>query len=323
MLSKISGEMNDLKGAVEKQNKIFAKELREVATDSAERDKKLSDFVEKESSKVNEALTAKYDKLKYLLAKVLEESKKQLEKLEKTENELRDGITNSEKRITALNDNLTQMVQDTERKLEQDLGSRQIKLEDKLTIKMKDLKDQVEDVESKQIIDFKALKEAIETQTGIYNTKLDKLAELSETYHRNNFKNHQAIVEEIDNIKKALEVLDGELEEKWADFEERLRDSEARLINTINDEIVNRREGENQLVEEISLLTKKVDNNHKEALLQIKNNSSTSNQETKDLRQRIEKVSDDVEGVNTQLANISSVTQVRTIPSPINYNSNL
>ena len=30
------------------------------------------------------------------------------------------------------------------------------------------------------------------------------------------------ILEEIDNIKKALEVLDGELEDKWADFDDRV-----------------------------------------------------------------------------------------------------
>jgi hypothetical protein len=38
MLSKMSSELNTFKGAVEKQNKIFAKELREVSQDSAERD---------------------------------------------------------------------------------------------------------------------------------------------------------------------------------------------------------------------------------------------------------------------------------------------
>jgi hypothetical protein len=65
MLNSLTGEVNDLKASNERQNKIFAKELKEVSSNSAERDNQLSKFVEAENGKVIESLNTKYEKLKY------------------------------------------------------------------------------------------------------------------------------------------------------------------------------------------------------------------------------------------------------------------
>jgi len=62
MLNSLTGEVNDLKGSIERQNKIFAKELKEVSANSAERDNQLSKFVESENTKVIESLNTKYEK---------------------------------------------------------------------------------------------------------------------------------------------------------------------------------------------------------------------------------------------------------------------
>ena len=70
------------KASVEKQNKIFATELRDVATDSAERDNQLSKFVEMETKKVLDTANGKYDKMKYLLTRVAEQFKQHLKAYE-------------------------------------------------------------------------------------------------------------------------------------------------------------------------------------------------------------------------------------------------
>ena len=98
MLNSITGEVNELKGSMDKQNKIFAKELKEVSQNSAERDNQLSKFVESENGKVIESQNTKYEKLKYLQSRIAEQFKAHLIKFDaKNEDSARENAEGTEK----------------------------------------------------------------------------------------------------------------------------------------------------------------------------------------------------------------------------------
>lgn len=53
----------------------------------------------------------------------------------------------------------------------------------------KAIEDRVDKLEEKELKDFDILKDVVDKHQVIYNAKLDKMAEISEVYHKNNFDN--------------------------------------------------------------------------------------------------------------------------------------
>lgn len=222
MLNSITTEINEFKGSVEKQNKIFAGELKEVAQESAERDNQLSKFVELETKKVLDVTGGKYDKLKYLLTRVAEQFKAHLKKFEKATSEMKSGITDNTIKINDLYEEVRKSGQLLEDRLQEKIQNETNKLLDESSTRFKIVENYAQKISEKQTSDFEVLKEAIEGQSDVFNGKIDKLAELSEQYHKNNFLNLKLLVGEIENHRKALTVLDKELEDKWNEVDDRV-----------------------------------------------------------------------------------------------------
>ena len=82
-------------------------------------------------------------------------------------------------------------------------------------VRFKLAEDYMKKLNEKEKSDFNVLKDAIEQQGDIHTQKIDKMAEVSEQYHRSSFLNLKLLVAEIDKIRASLYVLDNELENKW------------------------------------------------------------------------------------------------------------
>lgn len=215
MLSSVTTEINEFKSAVEKQNKIFATELKDVSQDSSERDAQLSKFVEMETKKVLDTANGKYDKLKYLLTRIAEQFKAHLKTFEKSSHDLRTDITDNSIKINDIYGDLNKNIGSIEAKIVDKISEEITRLQKENDVRFKLTEDVMKKLNEKQKSDFSVLKDAVENQAGIYNEKIDKLAELSETYHRNSFLNLKLLVAEIDKVRGCLVMLDQELENKW------------------------------------------------------------------------------------------------------------
>lgn len=215
MLSSVTTEINEFKSAVEKQNKIFATELKGVSQDSSERDAQLSKFVEMETKKVLDTANGKYDKLKYLLTRIAEQFKAHLKTFEKSSHDLRTDITDNSIKVNDIYGDLNKNIGSIEAKIVDKISEEITRLQKENDVRFKLTEDVMKKLNEKQKSDFGVLKDAVENQAGIYNEKIDKLAELSETYHRNSFLNLKLLVAEIDKVRGCLVMLDQELENKW------------------------------------------------------------------------------------------------------------
>ena len=222
MLSSVTSEINEFKSSVEKQNKIFAAELRDVSHDSAERDNQLSKFVEVETKKILETANTKYDKLKFLLTKVAEQFKAHLKKFEKVTSDVRAELNDVTLKVNEAFGDISKNIGYIEGKVEASVKEATTKLEKENDVKFKLLQDRVNKLNEKEISDFGVLKGAIEGQAEIFNSRVDKLAELSEQYHKSNFLNLKLLVDELDRVKACLGALDSELEEKWQEMADRV-----------------------------------------------------------------------------------------------------
>jgi len=222
MLSSITTEINEFKSAIEKQNKIFASELKDISHDSAERDNQLSKFIELETKKVLDTANGKYDKLKYLLTRVAEQFKAHLKKYEKTNQDMKTEINENTLKINELYGDLATNIGSLEQKLNQMVQQEMKRIEKEIDGKFRLNEDIMRKLDEKQCADFDILKTAIENEAEINNQKIDKLAELSEQYHKNNFLNLKMLVGELDKIRASLYYLDQELEGKWQEINNRV-----------------------------------------------------------------------------------------------------
>lgn len=215
MLSSITTEINEFKGAVEKQNKIFASELKEVSHDSSERDAQLSKFVEMETKKVLDTANGKYDKLKYLLTRIAEQFKAHLKTFEKSSQDLRTDIQDNTIKINDIYGDLNKNISLIEAKIVDKISEETTRLEKENDVRFRLAEDYMKKLNEKEKADFGILKDAIEQQGDVFSQKIDKMAEVSEQYHKTNFLNLKLLVAEIDKMRACLYVLDQELENKW------------------------------------------------------------------------------------------------------------
>ena len=222
MLSSITSELNEFRSSMEKQNKIFALELKEVGQDSAERDNQLSKFVELETKKVLDTANTKYDKLKFLLTKVAEQFKAHLKRFEKVTSDVKTEMNDVTLKVNEAFGDITKNMGFIEGKVDASVHAATEKMEKDNEVKFKLVEDMLKKLNEKEKSDFEVLKTAVEGQSDIFNSKLDKLAELSEQYHKSNFLNLKLLVAEIDKIRASLGVLDSELEQKWQETSDKV-----------------------------------------------------------------------------------------------------
>lgn len=294
MLNTISTEINEMKGAVEKQNKLFAKELKEVAADSAERDAQVSKFVELEVQKVIDTLNTKYDKLKYLLSRVLKQFKTHLARYEESAGDFRQNIDQNQNSLSELK----MMMKKSDEKLEVDLGDEikkvRAELEEEMLRANRAYDQLFQRLAIKENGDFEVLKGAIDQQSSVYNEKIDKLAELSEQYHQNNFKNLRMLVGEVDNIRKGLQVLDKELEQNWVEYNDKLQDQEAELLVVMNSEAVHRREADSRIEELVNEIQDVVKQALNEIGVQYNSTKKNMNDENEYIKAKIEELTNEL-----------------------------
>lgn len=264
--------------------------------------------MEIETGKVNEALNTKYDKLKYLLSRVLEESKKQLERFEKSQIEFRTGMAEVNAKLNTVNEDLTKGMNDAENRVMERLSVETSRLEDQVTSNVRTLEELLQRVSDKQASDYGLLKETIEDQDERHNAKLDKLAELMETYHMNNYKNITTITNELDNHRKAFGVLDEELESRWDEVDEMITQVESQLVVLVNNEAITRREGEEKVLRLFEDRNGEVDEILHEMTTKIDKTQDYINSENQDLRRRIEKLGGNMEKLGVKVTNITETT---------------
>lgn len=223
MLTSITTEINEFKSAVEKQNKIFASELKEVSHDSSERDAQLSKFVEMETKKVLDTSNGKYDKLKYLVTRIAEQFKAHLKTFEKSSQDLRTDIQDNTIKLNDVYGDLNKNIGSIESKIVDKISEVTSKLQKDNDVRFKLAEDFMKKLNEKQKSDFEILKDALEKQGDIHTEKIDKMAEVSEQYHKSNFLNLKMLVAELDKIRASLYVLDQELENKWQEQSNKVR----------------------------------------------------------------------------------------------------
>jgi hypothetical protein len=93
MLKKIIEDLNLFKEAVEKQNKKFAKDMKEANGENSERANFLSRYIDDQVKKVEEVVEAQITKVKHLCAKLTEQVKEHLQSNEITILELKSFVT--------------------------------------------------------------------------------------------------------------------------------------------------------------------------------------------------------------------------------------
>ena len=171
MLNSLTSEVNDIKGAMDKQNKIFAKELKEVSQNSAERDNQLSKFVESENGKVIENLNTKYEKLKYLQSRIAEQFKAHLIKFDSKNEDLAQSNIEQSQKMDEFTDDLRQNLDELgnfcinpiiiciEKRMENKHADESTKISRVLDNMGKAIDDRIDKIEEKELKDFDIIKE--------------------------------------------------------------------------------------------------------------------------------------------------------------------
>lgn len=118
VFQKFVDDMTTFRDAVEKQNKRFAKDLKEVSTESSERSNFLSRYIEDLVKKAEENFDSQLAKMKMLCAKLTESVKEHVQSNEKTFGEFKQNIENMQ---TLLHESMETLRNEAEIK-ENDMG---------------------------------------------------------------------------------------------------------------------------------------------------------------------------------------------------------
>ena len=191
IFKKFVDDMTAFKELVEKQNKRFAKDLKEVSTESSERSNFLSRYIEDLVKKQEESTDAQFQKMKLLCAKLTEQVKEHIQTAEKTLSDMK-----TEQEETAKN--LFEQVGEVQKNI--------VTIESDIAVKMS-LEEAANKAEFNNIYD--SLTMFSSNLEGWKNQHSGMVAELTKTVEDNKL-NCQSVSEEM--MKKAAEQADKKIQ---------------------------------------------------------------------------------------------------------------
>mgnify|MGYP002621077916 CR=1 FL=1 len=232
---------------MERQNIQFAKDLKEISTESAERANQLSRYIDQEVSNLNEQFTKKYEKLKVLFAKFGEQFKNHLLNTEAFRKETMLKVQEIEQSIELIKEEVHSVLNNFEKKIDQKLKEEREFLENMIENNNRTLEDKMNKIKELLDSDVEILKEAIDNNRSIFMNKLEQVKELIETYHKNNSANLMKILEDIESIKVNVSGLKTELDTLTRTFQADLLS----LRSTMEIEFLNERTLRANLIQDV------------------------------------------------------------------------
>eukprot|EP01016_Furgasonia_blochmanni_P055862 TRINITY_DN9415_c0_g2_i1.p1 TRINITY_DN9415_c0_g2~~TRINITY_DN9415_c0_g2_i1.p1 ORF type:complete len:518 (+),score=148.64 TRINITY_DN9415_c0_g2_i1:65-1618(+) len=232
-------DLNLLKDSIEKQNKIFAKDLKEIAADSAERDNQLSRYVDDELKKAVEFFTKKYDKLKQIFAKLAEQFRTHLIAMESMKKDFLQRFEDLDKGLESTKNELYNAIGESEARSERKLLDTKEGLETLVTTKCNVLDDKTNKLQKELNSFIEIMKEALENSRNVFLSKVDKLQEQNDGYHKNNFESLNKLMGDMGKLSKFLGALRNDFEENTRKQEEELAGAIAHFdANMITERLV-------------------------------------------------------------------------------------
>lgn len=233
--------------AVDKQNKKFAKDIKEVSLESAERANQLSRYIDQEIKRVSDGMAKRYDKLKIIFAKFGEQFKNHLINTEAFRKETVEKMKEMEDTFYHMRDEIAQSMQRLETDVDQKLKDERHFLENFVKSVAKVLEDKVNKLKEQLDNDVEILKEAIENNRAIFMNKLQKILDLQEQYHKTYMDNIIKVLGEIEQIKQNLATLREEVERVTLTLTENFNE----LRTYIEMELLNEKTLRNQQIQDL------------------------------------------------------------------------
>lgn len=262
---------------MDKQNKKFAKDIKEVSVESAERANQLSRYVDQEIKRVTEVINKKYDKLKIIFAKFGEQFKNHLINTETFKQETVEKIKDLEDTLYRLRDEIGVNMQRLEGDFEQKMKEEREFLEGFVKSAAKVLEDKVNKLKEQLDNDVEIMKEAMENSRSIFMNKIQKLMDLQDSYHRTYIENIMKILGEIELMKTNVNGLKVEVDHhslKLAEDFKNLRayvevefiNERALRANSIEDVYTKLKENINALFTDVNLLRNQLEGSDRQRL---------------------------------------------------------
>ena len=243
----ITNEIDIMKDGVDKQNKKFAIDIKDIALESSDRANQLSRYIDQETIKLNESITAKYEKLKIIFAKFGEQFKNHLVNQENFRKETFIKVQDIENHIETTREELSDNLRIHQKTIENTLKDERSLMDNKINAQFRVLDDKTSKLQEELDSDVEILKEAIENNRSIFVNKFQNIFEINEMYHRNNGENSQKILLEIENTRSNMLNLQKQIENVNREFQEEITgfksDIEMKLIaekilnDTVSDDL--------------------------------------------------------------------------------------
>lgn len=205
-------DVEAIKDHMDKQNLQFARELKEISSESAERANQLSRYIDQELNNLNEAFAKKYEKLKVLFAKFGEQFKNHLLNTEAFRKEILIKTQELDQAMEIIKEEVQITLQNFDRKIDDRFKEERDYYDNLVETNNRTNEDKISKIKELLDSDVEILKEAIDNNRGIFMNNLGQVKELIETYHRNNAQNLLKIMGDIDLIRKGIEMVKSEVE---------------------------------------------------------------------------------------------------------------
>lgn len=226
--SDIINEINNLKDAIEKQNKRFSQELKENSLESSEKANQLSIYIDDQVKNLSNDFMKRNDKIKQIFTKLAEQLKNHLITYDASKRELANKVALLEKgfdeeklgtlnSFKSLENNIKSLIKDTKYELETLLLSKFSVVADKC------LK-----IQEQLNSDIDLVKEAIDNSRSLLLNKINKLIENYGVIHEQHFKNFQNLLIVINDIKNGMKTFSDEVNTNFNEVCSKIIENEAK-----------------------------------------------------------------------------------------------
>lgn len=226
--SDIINEINNLKDAIEKQNKRFSQELKENSLESSEKANQLSIYIDDQVKNLSNDFMKRNEKIKQIFTKLAEQLKNHLITYDASKRELVNKVVLLEKgfdeeKLSTLNsfksleNNIKSLIKDTKYELETLLLSKFSVVADKC------LK-----IQEQLNSDIDLVKEIIDNSRSLLLNKINSLIENYGVIHEQHFKNFQNLLIIINDIKNGMKIFSEEVNMNFNEVCSKIIENEAK-----------------------------------------------------------------------------------------------
>lgn len=237
--SDIINEVNNLKDAIEKQNKRFSQEIKENSIDASEKANQLSLYIDDQIKNVSEESLKKNEKLKQIFTKLAEQFKNHLITYDASKRELIHKTMNLERSLEDERNSTVASLKNIENNLKVQLKESKYELETLLLSKFSVVADKCVKLQEQLNSDIDLVKEAIDSSRAMLIKKVNNVIENYGVFHKQHYNNYQTLITIIEELKLGVKTLNEENNTKLQDICNKILENEAHQYTLgLNEKII-------------------------------------------------------------------------------------